>query len=150
MQDDQSLFSLTIDPETKLHLSDAAKWARFLAITGLALLAIFAVINIWGLALSNGLRPSSDEFGGSAMLTQFGLIMIVVSIITIVILFFPLFFLLKFSGNLKTALAANNQESLVEAFLNMKRYFRFLGILVLIIIVFYLLMFIIMSGMILR
>jgi hypothetical protein len=150
MQDDQSLFSLTIDPETKLHLGDAAKWARFLAITGLALLAIFAFINIWGLALSNGLRPASDEFGGSAMLTQFGMIMIVVSIITIVILFFPLFFLLKFSSNLKTALAANNQEALVEAFLNMKRYFRYLGIMVLIVIVIYLLMFVMMSGMILR
>jgi hypothetical protein len=150
MQDDQSLFSLTIDPETKLHLNDAAKWAKFLAISGMALLAIFAVINIWGLALSNGLMPANDEFGSSAMLTQFGLIMIVVSIIAIVILFFPLFFLLKFSSNLKTALAANNQEALVEAFLNMKRYFRYLGIMVLIVIVFYLLMFIMMSGMILR
>src|SRR4030095_3907998 len=45
---DSGLFALTIDPIGRAHLTEAAKWARFLAIVGFVCITIFALIMIFG------------------------------------------------------------------------------------------------------
>ena len=65
------------------------------------------------------------------------------AIIMTAIAFFPLFFLLQFAGKMRTALAANEQDGLNEAFLNLKKYFRYLGIIVIIVLVLYACIFIV-------
>ena len=140
MQDNQSLFSLNFDPIAKSHLMDTAKWARFLAISGMILMIIFIIAAIAGIGLT-GNNPY-DTTGTMDLVAPFKMIMIVTSIVMGIIIFFPLLFLLRFSNNMKTALNANDQEAMNEAFLNMKRYFRYLGILFIIALAFYALIFV--------
>ena len=137
MQENQSLFSLNFDPIAKSHLLDTAKWARFLAISGMILMALFVILAIMGIGMSSAYQTSDMDLMGPMRA-----VMIVVSIVMTIIIFFPLLFLLRFSNHMKTAINANDQEAMNEAFLNMKRYFRYLGILFIIGLVFYALIFV--------
>ena len=141
MQENQSLFSLNFDPIAKSHLMDTAKWARFLSISGMIITGLIIVGAILGIGLGKTYGSSGSEMADE-MAGAFKFGMIIVSLIMGVIAFFPLLFLLRFSNNMKTAINANDQEAMNEAFLNMKRYFRFLGILFIIALVFYALVFV--------
>lgn len=146
MQDNQSLFSLSFDSIAKSHLIDTARWARFIAISGMIIIGLFIIAAFVGIGFSNttttysppGTVDMSDEISGALRMG-----MIIVSIVMGIITFFPLLFLLRFSNHMKTAIHANDQEAMNEAFLNMKRYFRFLGILFILGLVFYVLMIVI-------
>lgn len=130
-----SLFSLSIDPLTKAHLSETARWARFLAIVGmisLALMILFGLIySIWISSMVDsmqnqvGFQPRAYSTGlaaGSAF----------VFILMAVVGFFPLLYMLRFANQMRTALYGNDQESLNTSFQNLKRYFRYLGIITII------------------
>lgn len=130
-----SLFSLSIDPLTKAHLSETARWARFLAIVGmisLALMILFGLIySIWISSMVDsmqnqvGFQPRAYSTGlaaGSAF----------VFILMAVVGFFPLLYMLRFANQMRTALYGNDQESLNASFQNLKRYFRYLGIITII------------------
>ena len=140
MQENQSLFSLNFDTIAKSHLLDTAKWARFLSISGMVLMALFIVFAFIGIGLSGSNPYQTTDVD---LMGPMRMIMIITSIVMGVIAFFPLLFLLRFSNNMKTAIHANDQEAMNEAFLNMKRYFRFLGILIIIGLAFYALVFVI-------
>ena len=43
MDQNNPLFSLSIDPLTKAHLNDTARWARFLSISGMVVLVLMVV-----------------------------------------------------------------------------------------------------------
>src|SRR5881397_1677138 len=47
MEDNSSLFSLTIDPVTKSHLLETARWGRFLAIMGFILCVLIVVLGVF-------------------------------------------------------------------------------------------------------
>jgi hypothetical protein len=63
--------------------------------------------------------------------------MVIGMLITSAIIFFPLLFLLRFANAMRRAIAGNDQMRLNEAFQNLKVYFRYLGILVIIFLVLY-------------
>ena len=134
-QSNTSLFSLSIDPVTKAHLSEAAKWARFLAILGMIFLVLIILAGVFG---STVLFSSMSGFeGDSTGMAAYGSgidagYMIVIA----VIYFFPLLFTLRFANNARTALNTNNQQALNTAFQNLKACFRFIGILTIIGLVF--------------
>ena len=58
-------------------------------------------------------------------------------LIVAVLAFFPLLFLLQFANKLRTALSANQQGELNTAFLNLKKYFRYVGVILIIVLTFY-------------
>lgn len=140
MEDNKSLFSLSIDPVTKNHLGDAARWAKFLAITGMVVLFLGLIFSLLGATfLSDAFNMSftmngepTEEVTGAMRMT-----MVVTAIIFTAIVFFPLLFLLQFANNTKRALAANNQGDLNTAIQNLKKYFRYIGIIVLIVVLLY-------------
>ena len=130
-----SLFSLSIDPITKAHLSEAAKWARFLAILGMISLVLMIVVGVFG---STMLFSSMNGFDGDATgMAAYGSgIFAGYMIVIAVIYFFPLLFTLRFANNIRTALNTNNQQALNTGFQNLKACFRFIGILTIIGLVF--------------
>lgn len=145
MESNQTLFSLSIDPVTKANLSDTARWARFLAIFGILMLVAVMIITLLGVTMyadrSVGVFPdgsSSTQMGNALKIS-----MVAFAVVVTVITFFPLLFLLRFSNRMRRALAANDQQNLNASFLNLKIYFRYLGIVVIILLVVYLLLFII-------
>lgn len=134
-----SLFSLNIDPLTKTHLSETARWARFLAIFGMIVMALGLVVSLMGATIFTRFFgfPTGIEDETNTSMGAMRVGMVVGTIITLAIFFFPLLFLLRFANAMRRALAANDQTRLNESFQNLKVYFRYLGILVIIFLVLY-------------
>jgi membrane-anchored glycerophosphoryl diester phosphodiesterase (GDPDase) len=134
-----SLFSLTIDPVTKTHLTETARWARFLAIFGMIMLALGLVVALMGATVFTRFFgfPTGVEDETTAALGSQRIGMMIGVVICLAIAFFPLLFLLRFANAMKRAIAANDQNRLNESFQNLKVYFRYLGILTIIFLVLY-------------
>ena len=105
-----SLFSLSIDPVTKTHLSEAAKWARFLAIVGMIFLVMMILAGVFGSAmLFSTMGGMDDNYGGGTGMGAYGSgIMAAYLVVIAVIYFFPLLFTLRFANKMRTALNAND------------------------------------------
>lgn len=140
MDQNQTLFSVSIEPVTKSHLLDAARWARFLAIAGMVLLALglvfsFLVATVW--SDRENMRFTVNGREGEEVSTAMRIGYLVFMILLLAVFFFPLLFLLQFANRLRTALVANKQDDLNLAFLNLKRYFRYVGIILIIVLAIY-------------
>ncbi|MFI5185916.1 MAG: DUF5362 family protein [Chitinophagales bacterium] len=135
---ESSLFGLNIDPVIKSHLSETARWAKFLAIVGFICCALIVVFGIF--FVSNiGSFERSYGFNEGPSLSSLGPTMVVMYILIAVLYFFPCLFLLRFSNKMKTALAADNQADLTVSFQNLKVLFRYVGILTIIVLTIYVL-----------
>ncbi|MGZ8558599.1 MAG: DUF5362 family protein [Chitinophagaceae bacterium] len=133
---DTSLFGINVDQAGRAHLADAAKWAKFLAIMGFIGCALVVLIGIFfGSFFSmfssqlgadnpyNQLPVSSTGFGGA---------MAVMYVLIALVYFFPCLYLFRFATRMKNALASNDQAMLNTSFQNLKAAFRFVGILMII------------------
>ena len=101
-----SLFSLNIDPLTKTHLNETAKWARFLAILGMVVLALGLIVALMGATIFTtffGMPTTTDYPGAEAAMTTARITMVVTTLIASAIIFFPLLFLLRFANAMKRA-----------------------------------------------
>ena len=136
MEDNNSLFFLSIDPSSKQHLTEAAKWARFLAIVGFVCLGLLILSGLFASLMFSRFqdtsRFSSRAFGGGYM----GAASAIMYIIMAVIYFFPLLYLLRFANAMRAALTADDQERLMLSFQNLKACFRYVGIITIITLAF--------------
>jgi amino acid transporter len=138
---DTSLFGLSIDPTGKSHLSDTAKWAKFLAIVGMVMCILVVIFGI--IAATSLSRVENDfqrQFGSrsNSFGAGFGITIMIMYIIIAVIYFFPCLFTLRFANHIQNALRANDLASLNEGFKNLKITFRYMGILTIIFIALFL------------
>ena len=142
MEQDQntSLFGLGIDNISKSHLSEAAKWARFLAICGfglLVLMVVYGIVMSFVIADMAGAMSQYDStYSANSLKNIMGFGMIIFYLICAVIAFFPYYFLLRFANKMKAALVSNDQDALNGSFQNLKILYRYLGILMIISLVF--------------
>lgn len=143
MDQQNQLFGLTIDPQSKRFLSETAKWGKFLSIIGFigcAFIAIFGII--MALGLSNA-SQGYNEFGGGNPFAMLGPAMAVIMLLMALLYFIPCLYLFRFSGQMSVALSADDQAALNKAFENLKSVFKFIGILTIIVLSFYILAFLI-------
>jgi len=139
----QPLFSLSIDPVIKSHLSETARWGKFLSILGFILCGLMVILGVFSGTFFNTIISRTQGAYNSLMHSgSFGAMMAVVYIIIAVIYFFPCLFLYRFSAKMKTALNGNEQTDLTLSFQNLKALFRYTGILTLIMLAIYLIIFI--------
>ena len=135
---DTSLFGFGIDQSSRAHLSEAAKWAKFLAIVGfvmcglIVLAAIFLGSFLATMTISEGYRSSAAGLTGG----MGAFIAIFYSGIAI-LFFFPYLFLFRFATRMKAALNTNDQLTLNTSFQNLKIMFRYVGILTIVMLSFY-------------
>lgn len=121
------------------NLNSAAKWGRFLAIVGF----VFCGLMIIGGLIMQTLMPSFGVYNyGNTFLKYIGIVYLVLGII----LFFPCLYLLKFSNKMLEAIRTSNQESLDNAFINLKAMFKFYGVVTIVILGFYALLFLLGIG----
>jgi len=138
MEQDQntSLFGLGIDNISKGHLSEAAKWARFLAICGfifIGLMIIYGIVVTFVMVdMANALSQVDSTPGENSLKNMMRIGMIIFYIVFAVIAFFPYYFLLRFANKMKAALISNDQEALNGSFQNLKILYRYMGILMII------------------
>ncbi len=134
--EDQKLMMLS--PNSMKYLVATRKWALFLAIIGFIGLGVMILAAIFMMAFST----TYSVFPGSGIPFVFiGFLYLIIS----VVYFFPVYYLLKFSTNMKKAVLLKNEITLEEAFRFLKNHYMFVGILMIIIISLYLL--IIMGAM---
>lgn len=136
MEENESLFSLSIDPATKVHLSETARWARFLSIAGMVFIIFLVALGIYS---SLTISRYEDMFNGypgqRGFMDSVGVGVAVMYVIMAMVAFFPLLFMLRFANQMRAALSSNNQALLNSSFQNLKIYFRYLGIVTIICIV---------------
>ncbi|MDP4263104.1 MAG: DUF5362 family protein [Bacteroidota bacterium] len=140
---DSSLFGLSIDPTSKNHLAEAAKWAKFLAIIGFIMCALIVIIGIFAGSIFATLTSTRyNRFEGETDVSTQGLetAMAVVYILIAVLYFFPCLFLFQFATKMKAALFSNDQNTLNTSFQNLKKTFRYVGVLTIIVLAFYLIL----------
>ncbi len=143
MEQNTSLFEMNVSTESRSHLGETAKWAKFLAICGM--ICIILMI-IFGIVISMTVSKQSSQFdelyrqqGVGFSSRGLGAGMMVMYILMGLLYFFPCLFTLQFANKMKLALASNDSLLLSESFRSLKKTFRYMGILTIIGLVFLLL-----------
>jgi len=145
-QQDSSLFGMNIDQAGKTHLGEAARWAKFLSVMGFIGCGLVVLIGVFFGSFFNNFASGfgrNNPYGDVSPMAGMGAVMAVVYIIIALIYFFPCLFLYRFATKMKTALASDDQETLNASFQNLKATLRFIGILTLIGVCFWVLAFIV-------
>ncbi len=134
----QSLFDLQLDPAGAEYLRESAKWAKFIAIIGFVFCGLMVVAALF--AGSILAASMSTALGGGAGIGG-GLITFIYIAIA-ALWFLPCLYLFRFASGMQGALANNEQEKLLNSLKNLKSHFKFIGILLIIMLVFYALAFV--------
>lgn len=134
-------FELQLNDMAKSFLRETAKWAKFLSIIGfigIGFLVIFALVMFAmggslaasGMGAMGGIGAMGGVFGG------------VLYLLFAMLYFFPIMYLFKFSSSILNAFQNNNTEQLTKGFEYLKSHYKFVGILMAILIGLYALIFI--------
>jgi Family of unknown function (DUF5362) len=132
------LFDLHIDQPSINFLGEAARWSRFLAIIGFIYCGLMVIFGIFFGTILSLMAPAMGGDPAMSILGSglFSGIIIIVSLL----LFFPAYYLFNFSTKMRKALQNNDQPVLAESLKNLKSFFKFYGIFVIVGISFYALM----------
>jgi uncharacterized BrkB/YihY/UPF0761 family membrane protein len=127
------LFDLHIDQQVSSYLGETAKWAKFLAILGFIMCGLAVIVALFGGAFIAAIfnRVGTSESG------VFGAFVSVIYIGIALLYFFPCLYLFNFARKMQAALRNNDQQNLANSFRNLKACYRFVGILMIILLSFY-------------
>ncbi|HEX2628932.1 MAG TPA: DUF5362 family protein [Chitinophagaceae bacterium] len=129
-QEPQPLFQLNFEPQNAYMLRSSASWARILGVAGIILGVL--LIAIFGITLSNAEnRDSAGVFRDDDNLVLGCMLFIIGGIVFIV----GGVFAFRFGKRITTSLAANSQEGLNNAFLQLRNYFALRSITVILVLV---------------
>jgi len=135
--------NLVITDDIRSFLIETAKWAKLIAIVGFIMLGLSLFMPFIFMASIMPLMMSGEA--AVAMGTGAGAAFF--SVLLIIVLFiFPLLYLYKFGKNTQVALQTDDQNAISTAFQNLKSHYKFIGILLCIVIAFHALMIIISLG----
>ena len=123
---------LEISPSSVSYLKETSSWALFFAVLGF----VFIVILVLGTFFVEAILSSLN---GEEMLPGIEITIGIIYLILGIIYFFPIYYLYRFSTNMKKAIENNDNENLDLAFKNIKSHYKFMGVFTIIILVFYIL-----------
>lgn len=132
---EQHLFDLQIDRPVATNLREAAKWGKFLGIMGFIFCGLLVIIGFFAGTIFS---RAFSQMGGD-MKMGMGSFMTIIYILIAILYFFPCLYLFNFSTKMQRALQENDQGSLADSFKNLKSCFKFLGIMTIVILAFYVL-----------
>ena len=132
---------LQISPASQNFLSEADKWGKFLSVIGFIFCGFIIIMAFLAPALYSKLPFFSELTGSTAEAAS--TIITIIYIGFAIILFFPCYYLNKFSSKMRLALSSVNQENFEESLRNLKSLLKFYGIFTIIILSFYVLIFIV-------
>lgn len=126
---------LTITSDIRDYLKETAKWGKLLSIVGFVMMAILVVFALFAGTIMATAMSQLDSIGGAGALG--GGMISVIYILMALLYFFPLLYLYRFSSKIQVALNSDDQQYLSEAFRNLKSLYKFMGILMAIMLCFY-------------
>lgn len=136
---EQEVKTLEITDEIKNNLIEAGRWSKFLAILGFIFMALMIMMGFF-LSVALALIPKT----GATQMPFPPFLMGVFYLVMAGIYFLPLLYLYRFSSGIKQALHLKNQDRLANAFFNLKAHYRFIGILMIVMLALYVLVFVVM------
>lgn len=117
-------------------LQETAKWAKFISIVGFIGIGFLVLIALFA---GTFLSAMTSEMEG--MPFGSGIFISVIYIIMAALYFFPILYLYRFSVKTQEALRLSNTQVLQEALENLKKHYKFYGILLIVALGFYALAF---------
>ncbi len=138
--DDSFSENLSISEAARNYLAETAKWAKLIAIVGFVFVGLMAILAFFIGSIIGAMTAATPELdqGLGFMSTTFLTIMyLAIALIS----FIPILYLYRFATKTQMALRANNELVLTDAFKNLKSHYKFYGILMAILIGFYMLAF---------
>ncbi|HLO37268.1 MAG TPA: DUF5362 family protein [Lacibacter sp.] len=141
-QNETTMFKLEVEETSTRFLSETAKWAKFLSIVGFVVVGIIAIAAIFAGTLLSSLPGFGESTAASSLAGGMSIMITVIYLLIALLYFFPCLYTFRFSTKMKKALAENNQELLNSSFENLKSCFKFMGIMTIILLSFYALVFI--------
>ena len=138
--------TMNVNDQIKSYLMTASKWSKFLSIIGfigVGLMVIMAIIFMMGLFPMQEMKVMNQSPFMRLPFVFVGFIYIVIAAIS----FFPVFYLYKFSSEMKQALIRNDEQILTSGFENLKKMFTFYGIMTIVMLALYALMLMFMVPM---
>ncbi len=121
---------LTVTTEIKRYLYTAGSWAIFLSITGFIACGFLVIV---GLFMGSVMSANMKMAGIPSFL--FTLIYLVMALVY----FFPALYLLRFGNRMRSSIQDQSQEDLTRSLANLKSFFKYSGILIIVVIAVYLL-----------
>jgi MFS family permease len=128
---------IEIEQETLSLLNTTRKWAMFLAIVGFIILGLIVIIGLIAGTFLTAFNSGEKGLGIPESL------MFVFIFLLAVIYFIPVLFLFRFSKHTSHAVQTLDKLELHKAVKNLKSYFVYIGILIIIILSIYLIVLII-------
>ena len=136
----ESQFTNTPDQKPELtetglaFLKEIAKWGYFLSIIGFIGIGFIVLIAIFAGSISGMMMNSMPGFVSGSFIT-------VMYLVTAFLYFFPVYYLFRFSRGMLKAISNNSAEELTNALEFLKSHYKFIGILTIILLGVYALMF---------
>lgn len=137
--EDESRFNL--NDLAVAALRESAKWCMFLAIVGFIGIGLMVIAGAFMSILMSSVDPYGGGMGGMNPLAGMGGVIGLVYIGMAVLYFFPVYYLFNYAKGIKQAFESGNNDLLTNALVNLKSHHKFLGILTIIVIALYILMF---------
>lgn len=128
---------IELTAQSVIYLNDTRKWTMFFSILGFIFLAILIIGAVFMATMFGAVSGGNLPFLGS------GIAMGVFYLLLAVVYFFPVLYLYKFSKYSKEGIYNEDNEQLSLAFKYLKLHYKFIGILSIVILSLYVLIFLI-------
>lgn len=133
---EQDVPPLVVSEDLRSHIYEMAKWARVLAIVGFVFSGFMVLASFSAPAIIDSVSQTMGEknnpyaaIGGSGMM--------IAILLFALLYFYPSLMLFKFSNLSKSAVLYGDQENLNAGMAALKSFFKFIGIVTLVVVVFY-------------
>ena len=150
MENSQEIKKIEINQESLGYLETTRKWTMFFAILGFVFLGVMLVMGLFAGSLTSVFTSKMSGMegmeGAKAAGGIAGILFFVYMLVFAVIYFFPLLFLFRFSSHTKKAVANADANELQIGLKNLKSYWKYIGILMIICLAVFLLVLIIAGG----
>ncbi|HUB60606.1 MAG TPA: hypothetical protein VL978_07890 [Puia sp.] len=130
-----SLFELALDHESIDHLTETARWGKFLAVAGFLTCGVLFIFSFFvGSLIANSVNSTIPQQPETTRLVSAlgGIFFTVIYIVFAAVYFFPCLFLYRYSVRMKAALKTNDQVQWNQSLKAQKYLFRYMGILTII------------------
>ena len=121
---------LIVSPLASGYLHETGKWSKFLSIVGFCFIGLAVILGLFAGTIFSALN-SELPYPGFLI----GLIYVAMGLVY----FFPVYYLFKFSNQIRTALLNKNSHDLDLAFENLKSHYKYIGIFMAVVLGFYVL-----------
>lgn len=129
---EESIRRIEVSIEGQNFLYAAARWAKLLSIIGFGVVFLLLLIAVFSSSILSYLRSiyiGVDNIPARSLTVFYVLLAI--------LYFIPSLYLLQFSANAQDGIKENSPLRLLNSFSKLKSFFKFWGILMLIVIIFY-------------